>query len=159
MRKGFTLIELLAVVMIVGVLSAVALPYYRKAVEHSRAAEPISVMNYIEQMARVELIGKTLPYPEDKSICDEWYRSMGLRNVGNNNWKSDHFIYFNANCMQTLISTHIARNDTATTFPPSNYQDSLYDLYLDVQKDGFRVRSRRTCSGGKLPEACNWFNE
>ncbi len=41
-KKGFTLVEILTVVLIIGVLSAIALPQYRRVVERARAAEAMS---------------------------------------------------------------------------------------------------------------------
>ena len=44
MKKGFTIIELLVVVLIIGVLSAIALPQYQKAVKRAKGAEALTVM-------------------------------------------------------------------------------------------------------------------
>ena len=41
-KKGFTLIELLTVVLIIGVLSALALPNYTRSIERSRAVEAMT---------------------------------------------------------------------------------------------------------------------
>lgn len=47
MNKGFTLIEMLVVVLIIGVLAAIAVPQYEASIEKSRVAEALVLMKSI----------------------------------------------------------------------------------------------------------------
>jgi len=96
MKKGFTLIELLVVVLIIGILSAIALPQYTRAVWKARMAEPVMRMRAFEQALQEYYLetggvipGETDVYMEDRNSDIV----AGLTKTANHKYSSKHFVY------------------------------------------------------------------
>ena len=59
-KSGFTLLELMVVVLIIGVLAAVALPQYQKVVEKSKYAEAEKMLQTLAQAQQRYILSNTL---------------------------------------------------------------------------------------------------
>ena len=68
-KKAFTLVELLVVVLIIGILAAIAVPQYEKAVEKSRTTQALAFMKTLYQAQQVYFLANG-DYPNNFNDID-----------------------------------------------------------------------------------------
>ena len=85
---GFTLVEILVVVLIIGILSAVALPQYQKAVQRAKMTEALVVMKKIIDNAQMCHMSGA-----DMSVCDYFEGLSGEVNIEENSYEGKYFSY------------------------------------------------------------------
>ena len=134
MKKGFTLIELLVVVLIIGILSAIALPQYTRAVEKSRVAEALQMVSALQRA--VDLYVLENGYPEStikffgKNATGKGMLAVDLNGMDCNSdfydeCQGKYFAYW-AYCENRFCALGAERSKGDTT--------NGYDLYLIKSK-------------------------
>lgn len=119
-RKAFTMVELLVVVVIVGVLAAVAIPRYNISVERSRTTEAMTILSRMAD-ARDEFFVRNRTQPNT-------FNDMGTITQGT----------ISANGL-TLTTTNYIYTKTGTTFtarPVSN----RFNYSLEINNAGVLCR-------------------
>ncbi len=79
MKKGFTLIELLVVVLIIGILSAIALPQYQKAVDRTRATQLYAIADEMIRAQREYYLANS-EWTSDINKLDFGYEVFDCKN-------------------------------------------------------------------------------
>ncbi len=132
MNKGFTLIELLVVVLIIGILSAVALPQYTKAVEKSRATEALTLMGNLATGEKVYQMS-TGNYTTDLSLLD--VQLPGVAAATTSTVTTKNFIFNVVKGDTVVVATaRRANNGTAIT------GDNAYYINMYIANDGTITR-------------------
>lgn len=105
MKRGFTLIELLVVVLIIGILSAVALPQYQKAVTKARLAQLDTTVDALRKGISIWLL-ENGGYPSTTTTFVSDSKSMGILSID----VDGHDDVFNAYCSETTCEIHFVSN-------------------------------------------------
>ncbi len=145
MKKGFTLIELLVVVLIIGILSAVALPQYTKAVEKSRATEAITLLGNLSTAEQVYQM-TTGSFTTDMSLLDLQLPGIVAATPSQAKTKNFNLTVTSASPNLTAVAER-ANNGTVVTTG-----DNQYAITLTITPDGVITRK---CQQSKTSTTVN----
>lgn len=157
MKKGFTLIELLAAVLIMGILTAVALPQYRRSLERTRVAEALQMLPSIYD-ARERLVTENgwtwgSGWSSGTAASNVSFKKLDMEMKGQQGsdattWVTDNFTYNLAdNCLGILCTVNGEPNVSANMLRGTYKGTTIYYTGNDF-----------FCCPGTVSDSCERLN-
>ena len=149
MKQGFTLIELLVVVLIIGILSAVAVPQYQKAVEHARSAEALTLMAAMSESAQ-RYYDQHESWPSDFSQLDVEIPVFEGTSHGGKSFHLEFVIAVNDFVIMAIRRNPAHTYTLSTTITPQ--EDGSYSVVRSCDTGGPDEKAEEYCNiitGGK----------
>ena len=130
--KGFTLIEVLVVVLIIGILAAVALPQYKKAVEKTKVSEALmNTQIILDSMQRFLLKNGGFP-SENVEFKDFADVDLSGGEWNDKSYITKDFEYYYPFCGSTFCSVEIYKHGyTYTLLPIVNEEETIKVCYTE----------------------------
>ncbi len=145
MKKGFTLIELLVVVLIIGILSAVALPQYTKAVEKSRTTEALTLLGNLLNAEQIYKMS-TGSYTNDMTLLDLQLPGVTGTAAQTSTLTKNFQITIPVATTTTFLAVAQRGQVSGTSFTPSSTTDTRYTINASIDANG---TIRRWCETAK----------
>ncbi len=155
--KGFTLIELLVVVLIIGILSAIALPQYELVVEKSRASEAmINAKAIIDACQRHEQ-----EFPGETCVRQGQIADVQLKGGSWNATDGSGTCFITKKFVYDLGSTegnlYVGRSDSPSC---SDGSSDLYAIEFGLGIDDDRIAGTYNCGADSdYEQVCKLFTD
>lgn len=160
-QAGFTLIELLVVVIIMGLLTSIALPQYRKAMDRAKAAEAMQMLPAIFEARERWMIEHGCKWDEGEvsSTCSETlnFRKLDIESKGtfadnDNTLVTPYFNYFLVTAGETNQPCVSAEPRWGANRGLAQGTDNITPLTIYYRGDKF------TCDDGAVAGGCDLLN-